>query len=252
MKILVIGDSCVDIHVYGKADRLCPDAPVPVFIPQRTTKTGGMAANVYENIKSLHVPVELVTNEKMITKTRYVEERTNQMIVRIDSEKTSIPRIKPEVIHNIQFSNYDAIIISDYNKGFLTYEDIEYICKSHSTVFVDTKKVINDHLRYAKFIKINDYEYNANLAAGQNFSRFTDQLIVTLGSRGCLFKDVIYPVQPVEIKDISGAGDTFISGLVIEYIKSGDISSAIEYGNYCATIVVQHKGVTKVGNHLPH
>ena len=49
-KILVIGDSCKDIFIYGKANRLCPEAPVPVFIPQRRTETGGMAANVYENI----------------------------------------------------------------------------------------------------------------------------------------------------------------------------------------------------------
>ena len=53
MKILVIGDSCKDVFIYGKANRLCPEAPVPVFIPKRKTETGGMAANVYENIESL-------------------------------------------------------------------------------------------------------------------------------------------------------------------------------------------------------
>jgi len=37
MKILVIGDSCKDVFIYGKANRLCPEAPVPVFIPQRKT-----------------------------------------------------------------------------------------------------------------------------------------------------------------------------------------------------------------------
>ena len=51
MKILVIGDSCQDVFIYGKCERLCPDAPVPVFIPLKTKKIGGMAFNVYENIK---------------------------------------------------------------------------------------------------------------------------------------------------------------------------------------------------------
>ena len=59
MKILVIGDSCKDVFIYGKVNRLCPEAPVPVFIPQRKTETGGMAANVYENIESLEVEVDL-------------------------------------------------------------------------------------------------------------------------------------------------------------------------------------------------
>ncbi len=86
MKILVIGDSCKDVFIYGKANRLCPEAPVPVFIPQRKTETGGMAANVYENIESLGVEVDLVTNSEVITKTRYVEEKTDHQIIRVDSD----------------------------------------------------------------------------------------------------------------------------------------------------------------------
>lgn len=249
-KILVIGDSCQDIYVYGKVDRLCPDAPVPILIPQRTTKTGGMALNVYENIQSLGVLVDIVTNDKMVTKTRYVEEKTNQMIIRVDSEKTLVPRI--EVLNDIKFQNYGVVIISDYNKGFLEYEDIEYICKNHSNVFIDTKKIINEKLYDAKFIKINEVEYNNNYSANPTLiERLKDKLIVTLGNRGCKFNDAIYPVDSVEIKDMSGAGDTFISGLAIEYLRSNDIDKAIRYANYCATIVVQHKGVTKVGHHLP-
>ena len=38
MKILVIGDSCKDVFIYGTANRLCPEAPVPVFIPKRRLK----------------------------------------------------------------------------------------------------------------------------------------------------------------------------------------------------------------------
>ena len=123
MKISVIGDSCKDIFIYGKANRLCPEAPVPVFIPQRKTETGGMAANVYENIESLGVEVDLVTNSEVITKTRYVEEKTNHQIIRVDSDSAKSKRI--EGIEHIPFGDYCAVIISDYNKGFLEYEDIE-------------------------------------------------------------------------------------------------------------------------------
>lgn len=248
MKILVIGDSCIDVYVYGKADRLCPEAPVPVFIPQRETQTGGMAANVFENIQSLGIDVDLVTNQNPVTKTRYVEEKTNHQIIRIDSETSAIPRIKN--LDTIKFENYDAVIISDYNKGLLTYEDIQFICKAHSAVFIDTKKIVNEYMLDAKFIKINEYEYANNIAAGQYFKEFYDKLIVTMSGKGCKYLSKEYHVDEVEVRDNSGAGDTFISGLVVEWCKNGDIDKAIQYANECATIVVQHKGVTKVGNHI--
>ena len=89
MKILVIGDSCHDVFVYGKCDRICPEAPVPVFTPKETKTNGGMARNVYNNIKSLvneNIEVSLVTNTNLITKTRYVDYKTNQMLLRIDDD----------------------------------------------------------------------------------------------------------------------------------------------------------------------
>jgi bifunctional ADP-heptose synthase (sugar kinase/adenylyltransferase) len=245
MKILVIGDSCKDVFIYGTVDKLCPDAPVPVLIPHHQTESGGMAANVYENIESLGVDVDIITNSKVITKVRYIEEKTNHQIIRVDSEQSKIPRIKN--ISQIPFQQYDAIVISDYNKGFLEYDDIKYITKQHSVVFIDTKKIINNKMQNARFIKINETEYKANVHAGQMFETFENQLIITLGGNGCRFKDKHYKVDKVEIKDNSGAGDTFMSALVVEYCNSQDIDKAIDYANQCATIVVQHKGITKIG-----
>ena len=43
MKILVIGDSCTDVFVYGQIDRMCPEAPVPIFQPVSKKENGGMA-----------------------------------------------------------------------------------------------------------------------------------------------------------------------------------------------------------------
>ena len=50
VKILVIGESCKDVFNYGNCDRLCPDAPVPVFNGTATTVSDGMAMNVLHNI----------------------------------------------------------------------------------------------------------------------------------------------------------------------------------------------------------
>ena len=48
-RILVIGDSCKDVHVYGKCERMCPDAPVPVFVPTKLKENLGMAGNFLGN-----------------------------------------------------------------------------------------------------------------------------------------------------------------------------------------------------------
>ena len=74
MKVLVVGDSCRDVHVYGECDRMCPDAPLPVFRPRFKRENKGMAGNVYENFRSLGVVCDLITNTSEITKTRYIDQ----------------------------------------------------------------------------------------------------------------------------------------------------------------------------------
>ena len=248
MKILVIGDSCQDVFIYGKCERLCPDAPVPVLIPHKTKSVGGMALNVYENIKSLGIGVDIVTNKKKITKTRYVDESSNQLILRIDSEKNGYDRIKD--IEKIDFNGYDAIIISDYNKGFLSYDDIKYICDNHSYVFIDTKKIIDDNFINCRFIKINEHEYKNNLNHSGFLNEIENKLIITLGSKGSTHNKKIYPVEKVEIKDMVGAGDTFISVFTYKFILTNNIVESIRFANECSTIIVQHKGVNKIGNFI--
>ena len=44
MKVLVIGDSCEDVFIYGNCDRLAPAAPVPVFVETHRKSNRGMAA----------------------------------------------------------------------------------------------------------------------------------------------------------------------------------------------------------------
>ena len=247
-RVLVIGDSCKDIYIYGRCDRLCPDAPVAVLIPTHVVENGGMAMNVYENIKSIHVNVDIITNKKVITKTRYIDEKTNQMLVRVDSDKISLDRIKN--LKDISLKDYDAIIISDYCKGFLGVEEIEWLCNNHGNIFIDTKKILGDYCLNAKMIKINELEYKNNVNAHVDMAKLDHNLIVTLGSRGCRHRGEIFPVEEVDIKDMTGAGDTFMATLVLKYLECGDVERAIKFANNCASIVVQHKGVNKIGDYI--
>ena len=75
---------------------------------------------------------------------------------------------------------------------------------------------------------------------------FEDKLVVTLGSKGCRWNGKNFPVEEVPVKDVSGAGDTFLAGLVRGYLDTQDIEKAIEFAQKCTTIVVQKHGVATV------
>ena len=118
MKILVIGDSCTDVFIYGRCERLNPEAPIPVFEPTKTITNQGMAGNVVANLNKLGVEkVELITNHEQITKTRYVEYKSNQMLLRVDSNDKVQNSFD---IKKVDFDSYDAVVVADYDKGILT------------------------------------------------------------------------------------------------------------------------------------
>jgi D-beta-D-heptose 7-phosphate kinase/D-beta-D-heptose 1-phosphate adenosyltransferase len=243
MKILVIGDSCIDTYVYGKCSRMCPDAPVPIMIPESVSQYPGMAGNVVRNISALGVEVDILTNKEQIEKTRYVDSKTNHMFVRIDTGEENIARIKD--IEKINFKEYNAVVISDYCKGFLEEDDISYIAENSYYTFLDTKKIIKDEfVNKISFIKINESEF---LKCQSTISEKTqNKIIITTGNKGCIYQNKTYPVKKVDVKDNTGAGDSFLSGLVVKFCQTSNIEEAIKYANKCATYVVQKKGTTTI------
>ena len=248
MKILVVGDSCTDKFIYGDVNRICPEAPVPIFNPIDQTENPGMAANVAENVKSLGIDVDLVCNWNLITKTRYVDIKSNQMLLRVDDGDAAEP-ITYINKYTIEFLNqYDAIIISDYNKGFISEYDIKKISSNHHLVFMDTKKLLGDWASECTFIKLIEHEYNKNKQfIDNNLDTFNNKIIITLGEEGCKYKNKVYPVEKlIEVKDVSGAGDTFISAFVSKYLKSKNIKESIEFAQKCSSFVVSKKGVVTV------
>jgi len=244
-KILIIGESCLDVYQHGDSNRLAPEAPVPVFRNNGVKKeNGGMAMNVYNNIKAIsNIDTTLITNENYsnVQKIRFVDTRTNYVILRLDENDDNYEK---QDVRKYDYSNYDAVIISDYNKGFLTKDDIYYISTKNNKVFLDTKKILGPWASLIAYIKINQFEYESTK------EKITDdlrqRLIITLGPGGAKYRGINYPVPKVEIKDTCGAGDTFLAGLVVEYVKSLDIGKAIRFANSCATKVVQKKGVSIV------
>jgi D-beta-D-heptose 7-phosphate kinase/D-beta-D-heptose 1-phosphate adenosyltransferase len=238
--VLVIGDFCYDEFVYGTAVRLAPEAPVPVFNPTNKTLNKGMAGNVVENLHALGIETYSEYNGGVTpTKTRYVDERSGQILLRVDTND-KVKRIDEDTLKSIANNKYrgitvSAIVISDYDKGFLEEEDIDFICKNNSNVFIDTKKILGSWCKYSSFIKINHVEYQRTEYTIQELG-IENKMIITLSSKGCQHKGKIYPVEKVQIRDVSGAGDTFLSGLVAEYVLTKDIEKAIKFAQECATV----------------
>jgi D-beta-D-heptose 7-phosphate kinase/D-beta-D-heptose 1-phosphate adenosyltransferase len=243
MKILVIGDSCIDVFRYGEVNRLAPEAPVPVIKPDRETSNPGMAGNVVANLKALGADVDFITNETEIRKVRYVCSKYNHMLLRVDENDTC----EPFNIGSLYLNKYDAVVISDYCKGFLSEEDIKTISQFYqSTIFLDTKKVLGDWAHNVDFIKINSVEYNKSKEQVDNDPILQSKTIITRGKYGCNYQGKNYPTQEVPVKDVSGAGDTFLAGLVVEYTRAQDIDKAIKFAQDCTTIVVQKTGVSTI------
>ena len=238
MKVLVIGDSCTDKFVYGECNRICPEAPVPVFNPIEQKSNGGMAKNVFNNLKSLASKwdIDLITNTNEITKTRLVDIKTNQMLLRVD-EDDQCDRVK-----NIkEFDNYDAVIISDYNKGFLHENDIKFLIKQYPISFIDSKKIFDKWVDGTTFLKINEFEYNKNQ---KNLKNYKGNLLVTLGEKGVRFNNTVIPPQrQAEVSDLSGAGDTFFAAFVFSYLTNKNVIESITFAQKCALEVVEKKGV---------
>ena len=228
MNVLLIGDSCEDRYFYGDAKRLSPEAPVPILEYRRGVTSQGMAMNVFNNLKAFGVSINMITNEEKIIKTRFIDEKSNQQILRSDEE----PEIKP-FPYKMPENKYDVLVISDYNKGFITKEKLfELVDWFDGPVFIDTKK------RYVPdrcYVKVNDIEY-------ENLETKTDNLIITRGGEGAEYQGKLYPAEKVKVFDVVGAGDTFLAALTYGYLNYGSIEEAIPLANKAAAIAVSHTG----------
>ncbi len=229
--ILLIGDVCIDVYKYGTIDRLSPEAPVPVFKFSHEETKPGMAGNVKANLEAFGCRVDFL-HGKTSTKTRLIDLKSRQHIVRIDVDEPSDPIQFETNIPNL----YDAVVISDYTKGTVEYETIEEVRKIYNgPIFVDTKKHELARLEGC-IIKINSTEHSLAKSV-------PSELIVTAGDQGAYYKGSHYPTQSVEVVDVCGAGDTFLSALVVVYLQTKNLETAIKYANQASAISVQHSGV---------
>jgi len=201
-----------------------------------------MCLNVKANLESMGCEVRAERNLEKIKKIRIVDQRSGQQILRVD-EEPGITRINTGLFTKKLLSHFDAMIISDYNKGFIKKGDILDIIEPARLlgipIFVDSKKIDLSNFEEC-IIKINEKEHQEITKLPKKY-----ELIVTKGSSGCIWKNSTYPTKKVEVHDVCGAGDVFLSSLVVRWLETKDMKRAIMTANACATL-----SVTKFGTYV--
>jgi D-beta-D-heptose 7-phosphate kinase/D-beta-D-heptose 1-phosphate adenosyltransferase len=215
--ILLIGDACADTYTYGYVNRISPEAPVPIFEPHYTINHDGMAGNVRKNLEALGCTVTFL-HGAVSKKNRLIDHRTKQQL--------------PPV--------YDAIVISDYNKGTVDYELIEDLVNTQTIpIFVDTKKTDLARL-HGCYVKINRLEKSRTTSELPN----KEHLVVTHGDQGAVWNDWVFPAEVVgDVTDVCGAGDTFLAALAYKFLETTDMRQAVKFAIKASSITVQHVGV---------
>jgi D-beta-D-heptose 7-phosphate kinase/D-beta-D-heptose 1-phosphate adenosyltransferase len=232
--ILLIGDACEDTYTYGYVNRISPEAPVPIFEPHYTIHHDGMAGNVRKNLEALGCDVNFL-HGAVSKKNRLIDQRTKQQLLRLDKDAISKPVTFETAIPPI----YDAIVISDYNKGTVSYELIEELAKEVDVpIFVDTKKTDLARLSGC-YVKINALEKSRATSLPK-----IDHLIVTQGHHGATWNGWGYPAELLgDVTDVCGAGDTFLAALAYQFLVTNSMPDAVKFANKAAAITVQHVGV---------
>jgi D-beta-D-heptose 7-phosphate kinase/D-beta-D-heptose 1-phosphate adenosyltransferase len=241
LKVLVIGDIIVDKYIYGTSTRLSPEAPVPVVTQERIVETVGGAGLVYENLKSLGVNVELYDSgwSKSI-KTRVICD--GHYVTRIDNDFIVPGDQFLDQILLIDFSEYDFVILSDYNKGTLdrSLEIINHISSFGCKVIVDPKRH-SSYYKGAWLVKPNGKEFTT-----LGFDSWVGNIITTnaQGAVKATIDNHNYSiiVDQVEVSDVTGAGDCFLAAFVYGLTIGKDYATCLEIATDAASESVKHVG----------
>ncbi len=299
-KILVIGDIMLDCYLWGRVERISPEAPVPIVQTINRTYMLGGAGNVALNLASLgcqtdiigvcgndragrqlrkmlenkHIKSHLIFDDAHLTisKTRIMA--LEQQLLRIDDERVQIlsSDLKEAVLSKIKstIDRYQAVILSDYGKGFLKTpeitESIISLCRDYDIyVLVDPKGKDWQRYRNATCVTPNSAELNlvadAVIETEQELTEISDLirnrymldwLLVTRGAKGmCLTggdknRPLLIPTQARQVYDVSGAGDTVISVFAAAVSTGLSFEDAAVVANKAAGVVVGKLGTQPI------
>ena len=241
MKVLVLGDVIIDKYIYGTSTRISPEAPVPVVTYIEEKETRGGAGLVYENLKSLGVDVDMFETPGQISvKTRVICD--GHYITRIDDDAQADSTAVLQQVLATNFSQYDYVVLSDYNKGVLdeARDIIKHINTFGCKIIVDPKENFwyyeNAWLvkpNYSEFESLEFDSWHGNIIT----TNAGEEVIATIDG-----KKYEIPVDNVEVSDVTGAGDCFLAGFVYALTQGYDYGKSLKLAVRGSTESVKHSG----------
>lgn len=280
-RILVIGDWMTDVWIEGTAERLSPEAPVPVFRnpgTQRVSEGGaGNMANCAEALgcQVLRRPMPRIPGMALLastwpSRTRYVV--GGHQLLRVDDDSLLAlpvtPSMETEYAETITWAakDCDIIAVSDYGHGAITRRVIVAALETGKEVAVDPSRHADASLyKGASAVKPNRTELHM-LGGGrrglsddhlQTATRlFVDtdgaSVIATLGADGLFVfneateRPFYIKGHDVPVADVTGAGDTAMAALCASLAVGLDLYEAAEIANLAASIAVSKRGTATV------
>jgi bifunctional ADP-heptose synthase (sugar kinase/adenylyltransferase) len=222
-RILVIGDTCVDEYKFGFVKRQNPEAPVPLFTNTRSESRFGMALNVANNLQAFEAEVSIDAPQPESRKIRYIDERSQRQMFRVDHD------VRAELYALKHVYPFDALVVSDYNKGFVGEGLVEQLSQIFDgPIFVDTKKTTLINAQNV-FYKVNSVEFD-------RLQNTVPNLVVTHGEKGCTYQGEVYPGYQTKVVDVCGAGDVFLAALTVGFLRYKSMSAALHIANRCAAL----------------
>ena len=296
--ILVVGDVMLDTYFTGDVKRISPEAPVPVFKKKSERSVLGGAANVVSNLIAAEQKVSIMTlvgNDQngdnlktifrkqgvdtsfILTLSRTTTEKTrflaanNQQVLRLDVEDTSpIDHDESERLLELldqQIDRFDLILLSDYLKGFLTYDLTQGVLQrakaKNIPAIVDVKDPNIGKYQDAYLLKPNLKELQDLtgitaisdediIAASRKLMEtcHTNYVLTTCGARGMVLvgDTTSHFIESAgkEVFDVTGAGDTTIAYLAACMANGFEMNDAVDIANYAAGIQVSKVGTSSV------
>lgn len=296
-RVVVIGDIILDHYIEGKSTKTSPEAPIPIILVEKEWFVPGGAGNTAVNIRSFGASACLAgrigSDDLMITvinlltdygvrgwkifydsgsntveKNRILSE--GKQIARFDKEKFDflpesfskdlISKLKSEIEY------FDAILISDYAKGFITEQfaqELVWIAKEHQKILIADSKP--KHFLWFKGCycikpnKVEAEEYSgikietpedAEKAGLKIKKEVETNVLLTLGSMGMiLFEDertTHFTSNAKDVFDVTGAGDTVLAAFGLALASGASMRQATDLANHAAAIVIAKSGTASV------
>lgn len=238
MKILVIGESFTDQYFIGSTTRVSPEAPIPVVRVESMLRLPGGAGNVNANLAGWGTEVHSITLPAGIKNRLMVG---NHQLARWD-EYDSCPPFSQINLNSLPYSTeFDAVVISDYGKGFFDRLALDWLERlADLPFFIDTKA---DPLKYARFTEATFFPNNKEYTEFSKSYQTLQNVVYKRGADGMEYQNAGVPeffekaraAQPVSV---IGAGDTVLAAYVYDFLQYDNRRSAMAFASAAAAAAV--------------